>query len=88
MDGGRDALLASIRGTGGIGALKKTDKSQLEKPSVLLQEARGESPAASQISAAPAAPGQPESLADALANALNKRKDKVAASDDEDDEDW
>lgn len=88
-DAGRDALLASIRGVGGIGALKKTDKSQLEKPSVLLLEARGEpTPAPSSGGGAPAAPGQPESLADALASALNKRKDKVAASDDEDDDDW
>lgn len=68
--------------------LKKTEKSQLEKPSVLLQEARGEPPNVSHPSAAPSAPGQPESLADALANALDKRKGKVAASDDEDDDDW
>lgn len=91
VDGGRDALLASIRGAGGIGVLKKTDKSQLEKPSVILQEARGEPSsggAAAGHGGAPAAPGQPESLADALASALNKRKGKVAASDDEDDEEW
>lgn len=89
-DAGRDALLASIRGVGGIGALRKTDKSQLEKPSVLLLEARGEPAPATGggNGGAPAAPGQPESLADALASALNKRKDKVAASDDEDDDDW
>ena len=87
VDPSRDALLASIRGAG-VSSLKKTDKSQLEKPSVILQEARGE-PSAPSTSSAPAAPGQPESLADALANALNKRKDKVAASDDEDnDDDW
>lgn len=66
--------------------LKKTDKSQLEKPSVLLQEARGEP--SNVPNAAPSAPGQPESLADALASALDKRKGKVAASDDEDDDDW
>lgn len=66
--------------------LKKTDKSQLEKPSVLLKEARGEP-----VSAGPSggAGGQPETLADALASALNKRKGKVAESDDEDDnDDW
>ena len=87
-DAGRDALLASIRGAG-IGALKKTDKSQLEKPSVLLQEARGEpvsTPASTSGGGAP--PGQPASLADALAGALQKRKNKVAQSDDEDDDDW
>lgn len=87
VDSGRDALLSSIR-SAGVGALKKTDKSQLEKPSVLLQEARGESPAAPP-STGGGMPGAPESLADALANALNKRKNKVAASDDEDDnDDW
>ena len=88
-DPGRDALLASIRGSG-LGALKKTDKSNLERPNVLLQEARGEPvapPAAASSGGGAGAP--PASLADALAQALNKRKDKVAASDGEDDdEDW
>ncbi|KAK6457416.1 actin assembly factor [Scheffersomyces xylosifermentans] len=89
FDPGRDALLASIRGAG-IGSLKKTDKSQLEKPSVLLQEAKGEAyqPPASSGGAGGAPPGQPASLADALSLALNKRKGKVAHSDDEDDDDW
>lgn len=84
MDPSRDALLASIRGAG-LGALKKTDKSQLEKPSVLLQEAKGE-PVSAPAASGP--PGQPATLADALSLALNKRKGKVAQSDDEDDEDW
>lgn len=66
--------------------LKKTDKSQLEKPSVLLNEARGE-PTAPTSSQAGGGAGQPETLADALASALNKRKGKVAESDDEDDND-
>lgn len=83
VDAGRDALLSSIRGAGGIGALKKTDKSQLEKPSALLSEAKGEKPPPSS-----GGTGQPESLADALAGALSQRKNKVAASDDEDDEEW
>ncbi|KAH3668105.1 hypothetical protein OGAPHI_001859 [Ogataea philodendri] len=81
----RDALLSSIRNAG-IGSLKKTDKSQLEKPSVLLQEARGEDPPPAPQSSA--TPGQPASLADALAAALSNRKAKVANSDDEDDGDW
>lgn len=85
VDSSRDALLASIRGSG-LSSLKKTDKSQLEKPNVLLQEARGETPSAPPSGGGP--PGQPESLADALAKALNNRKGKVAVSDDEDDEDW
>nr|CAI6782368.1 ADM_HP1_G0048260.mRNA.1.CDS.1 [Saccharomyces cerevisiae] len=89
-DAGRDALLASIRGAGGIGALRKVDKSQLDKPSVLLQEARGESaspPAAAGNGGT--AGGPPASLADALAAALNKRKTKVGAHDDMDNgDDW
>lgn len=85
-DPSRDALLASIRGAG-IGVLKKTDKSQLEKPSVILQEARGEPSAPTSGGGGAGAP--PATLADALASALNKRKGKVAGSDDEnDDEDW
>ncbi|CAK9437547.1 uncharacterized protein LODBEIA_P19250 [Lodderomyces beijingensis] len=85
-DAGRDALLASIRGAG-IGSLKKSDKSQLDKPSVLLQEARGEKSATDLSSANPAG-GPPGSLADALSAALGKRKAKVAHSDDEDDDEW
>lgn len=83
-DASRDALLASIRGAG-IGVLKKTDKSQLEKPSVILQEAKGEEVNTSAGNSAPS--GQPANLADALALALNQRKGKVSRSDDEDDDD-
>lgn len=87
LDPSRDALLASIRGSG-LGSLRKTDKSQLEKPSVILQEARGEAPEPSR-STGSAPPGQPQSLADALASALNKRKEKVTGSDmDDGNEDW
>ncbi|KAG0680619.1 hypothetical protein C6P40_003137 [Pichia californica] len=93
-DGNRDALLASIRGAG-LSSLKKVDKSQLDKPSVLLQEARGESvdiPSAAPVGNGGGAPGssggQPASLADALAAALSSRKAKVAVSDDESDGDW
>ena len=89
-DAGRDALLSSIRGAG-IGSLKKTDKSQLEKPSVILQEAKGEPVQSNDASGAAggSAPGAPPaSLADALSVALNKRKGKVAHSDDEDDDEW
>ncbi|ODV81092.1 WH1-domain-containing protein [Suhomyces tanzawaensis NRRL Y-17324] len=87
-DPSRDALLASIRGAG-LGMLKKTDKSQLERPSVLLQEAKGE-PVAPPAGgpAGGSAGGQPATLADALASALSKRKNKVAQSDDEDEDDW
>lgn len=92
-DAGRDALLASIRGAGGIKSLRKVDKSQLERPSVLLQEARGESVATSSAGSGTASSsmgaGGPPSLADALAAALNKRKNKVGAHEDDDvGDDW
>lgn len=87
VDGSRDALLASIRGAGGIGSLKKTDKSQLEKPNVLLQEAKGEK--VDPPSSSGGAPGPPGNFADAIQSALNQRKAKVSRSDDEDDgDDW
>ncbi|QPG76353.1 hypothetical protein FOA43_003741 [Brettanomyces nanus] len=83
-DPGRGALLQSIRSAGGLNALKKTDKAHLDKPSVILQEVKGDTPAPTSSAGGPA--GQPATLADALAAALNKRKNKVAQSDDEDDE--
>lgn len=80
---GRDALLSSIRGAG-IGSLKKVDKSQLDKPSIILQEQRGDAPPASANTT-----GGGGGLADALAAALSQRKAKVARSDDESDgEEW
>ncbi|GME92263.1 unnamed protein product [[Candida] boidinii] len=89
VDGGRDALLASIRGAG-LGSLKKVDKSQLDKPSILLSEARGETPAVSNSSSGPSGgpPGGQNSLADALAAALSARKEKVGHSDNSDNEEW
>ena len=89
VDTSRDALLASIRGAGGILSLKTTDKSNLERPNVILQESKGEKVdiPSSQPSGPPGASGG--SLADALASALNQRKTKVSRSDDEDDgDDW
>ncbi|ODQ83106.1 hypothetical protein BABINDRAFT_159564 [Babjeviella inositovora NRRL Y-12698] len=84
VDGDRNALLASIRGSG-LSGLRKIDKSQLDKPSILLQEAKGETPTI----AASAPSGGPPNLADALSLALNKRKEKLGHSDDEDDgDDW
>lgn len=86
-DGGRDALLASIRGAG-IGTLRKVDKTQLDRPSVLLQEAHGQTPQPAPSSGPAPAGGAPTSLADALAAALNKRKTKVGSGDFEDGDDW
>ncbi|KAK5961456.1 actin-binding protein LAS17 PWA37_001317 [Arxiozyma heterogenica] len=92
-DAGRDALLASIRGAGGIKSLRKVDKSQLDRPSVLLQEARGETVATSntgnETASSNMGAGGPPSLADALAAALNKRKNKVGVHEDDDvGDDW
>lgn len=73
-----------------MGALRKVDKSQLDKPSVLLQETNGQpSQPASSAPTGAGAPGGGGSLADALAAALNKRKNKVANDDDYDNgDDW
>jgi neural Wiskott-Aldrich syndrome protein len=76
--------LASIRGAGGIGSLKRVDKAALDKPNVILQEARGEAPPPP-----PAGGAGNVNLADALAQALHSRKAKVGGSDDEDaEDDW
>lgn len=78
-------LLSSIT-QAGIGSLKKVDKTHLERPSVIQQEARGETPRAP----AGAPPGGGGDLAGALAAALSARKSKVTASDDEaeNEDDW
>ncbi|XBW34981.1 hypothetical protein QEN19_000546 [Hanseniaspora menglaensis] len=79
----RDALLASIRSSG-IGALKKTDKSQInDRSAVKLASEEPES----------TKPMNPQAtggggLADALAAALNSRKQKVSSYADEDEGDW
>lgn len=86
-DSGRDALLASIRGAGGIGALRKVDKSQLDRPSVLLQEAHGQPAQPTTNSSGPPPPGG-GSLADALAAALSQRKAKVGSDDYDNGDDW
>lgn len=88
-DAGRDTLLASIRGAG-LNSLRKVDKSQLEKPSPLLQEVRSDAPVSQPTGGSTGGPvGAPASLADALAAALNQRKNKVARDDDIDNgDDW
>ena len=85
--------MASIRGAGGIKSLRKVDKSQLDRPSVLLQEAKGQSPSVTgtgnnsgSVGAGPAGPGA--SLADALAAALDKRKHRLGGAEDDAGDDW
>lgn len=85
-----DALLASIRNTS-IKSLRSVDKSQLEKPSVLLREARGETITATSTGNKSVSPnGAPASLADALAIALTQRNKKAGNAEDDYDagDDW
>ncbi|KAG0651443.1 Proline-rich LAS17 [Hyphodiscus hymeniophilus] len=87
--GGRANLLADISKAGGIGALKKVDRTQVRDRSAAIVPggASDTGPAGSGLP--PTGAGADGGLAGALAAALNKRKQKVSASDDEaDDEDW
>ncbi|KAK4102072.1 WH1-domain-containing protein [Parathielavia hyrcaniae] len=92
-DPSRSAVLDSIRGAGGIAALKKVDRSQIRDRSAALVPGTADSgPHGSGLppaGVAPAGGGGGGVLADALAAALQKRKEKVSGSDDEDDnDDW
>ncbi|KAK9369421.1 hypothetical protein V1509DRAFT_652535 [Lipomyces kononenkoae] len=73
---GRDALMASIRGSGGVSHLKRVDKSQLERPLDVSHNGTSEASRASGAST----PGNNASLQDALAVALSKRKTRVAGN--------
>ncbi|ODV97440.1 hypothetical protein PACTADRAFT_49151 [Pachysolen tannophilus NRRL Y-2460] len=90
-DSNRDALLNSIQ-QAGIGSLRKVDKSQLDKPSVILQEGKGESVSLNNNTngggGTTGSPAQQGNLADAISAALAKRKNKVSNSDAEDNDDW
>ncbi|RBR09186.1 uncharacterized protein FIESC28_09998 [Fusarium coffeatum] len=87
-DTSRSAVLAGIQQAGGIGALKKVDRSQIRDRSgaqVGGSDVGGNSATASAVSASGGGGG----MADALAAALQKRKEKVSKSDDEsDNDDW
>ncbi|RDW92435.1 hypothetical protein BP5796_01829 [Coleophoma crateriformis] len=85
--GDRADLLASISKAGGIGALKKVDRSQVRDRSAAIVPGAEATSATSPSAGAQAGGGG--GLADALAAALNKRKQKVSTSDDEaDDDEW
>ena len=76
-------MLAGIQKAGGIGALKKVDRSQVRDRSAAMVPGGDTGPAGSGLP--PAAAGGAASaggggLADALALALEKRKQKVSAS--------
>lgn len=72
-------MLGDIQKAGGIGALKKVDRSQIRDRSAAQvgDSAGGGGPPAG---AAPAAGGGGGGMADALAAALQKRKEKVSRS--------
>ncbi|KAL3422308.1 WH1 domain-containing protein [Phlyctema vagabunda] len=80
--GDRADLLAGIQKAGGIGALKKVDRSQVRDRSGAMVPGGDSGAAGSGATAAGAAAGAAGGggLADALAAALNKRKQKVSAS--------
>ncbi|KAF9433298.1 hypothetical protein BGZ76_009638 [Entomortierella beljakovae] len=82
---GRSNLLESIRGAGGVGALRKTNTTAASSPSRSVPPTPAAAPAVDESE------GSNGDLASALAAALQMRKSRVADSDDdedEDDEDW
>ncbi|KAH8662264.1 hypothetical protein BX600DRAFT_513116 [Xylariales sp. PMI_506] len=90
-DVGRSAMLEGIQKAGGIGALKKVDRSQIRDRSAALSSGSGSDtgPHGSGLPPAGITPAGAPNMADALAAALQKRKQKVSDSDDEaDDDDW
>jgi Wiskott-Aldrich syndrome protein len=77
-------MLDSIRGAGGIAALKKVDRSQIRDRSAAMVGGGGggdTGPHGSGLPPAGVAPTGPGGgMADALAAALQKRKEKVSRS--------
>jgi Wiskott-Aldrich syndrome protein len=75
-------MLAGIKQAGGIKALKKVDRSQIrDRSGALVPGATPDTgPHGSGLPPAGVAPSGGGGLADALAVALNKRKQKVSAS--------
>ncbi|KAI1504888.1 hypothetical protein F5X99DRAFT_370207 [Biscogniauxia marginata] len=89
-DASRSAVLDSIRGAGGIGALKKVDRTQIrDRSGATIGGGSDTGPHGSGLPPAGISPGGGNGMADALAAALQKRKAKVRDSDDEkSDDDW
>jgi hypothetical protein len=80
--GDRSNLLSGIKQAGGIGALKKVDRSEIhDRSAAIVPGGADTGPAGSGLPpAGVAVPATGGGLADALAQALNKRKQKVSAS--------
>ncbi|KAI1140732.1 hypothetical protein F5Y05DRAFT_284342 [Hypoxylon sp. FL0543] len=89
-DSGRAAVLDSIQKAGGIGALKKVDRSQIrDRSAATVGGGSDTGPHGSGLPPAGIAPGGGGGMADALAAALQKRKERVRDSDDEkSDDEW
>jgi Wiskott-Aldrich syndrome protein len=75
VDGGRISLLGDIQKAGGIGALKKLDRSKINDRSAAT--VGGSSGPGAGPGPSPAGAG---GMANALAAALQRRKDKVSKS--------
>ncbi|KAG6991179.1 hypothetical protein G7Y79_00055g089550 [Physcia stellaris] len=91
-EGGKEDLLASIRGSGGIGGgrLKRVSSAEKrDRSAAMVPGGEAKAPASGAPGNAGTASGGGGGLADALAAALSQRNKKVSASDDEDeDDDW
>lgn len=90
MDPSRAGLLAGIQKAGGIGALKKVDRSEIrDRSSAQVGGSSDTGPHGSGLPPSGVGAGGGGGMADALAAALQKRKEKVSRSDDEaSDDDW
>ncbi|KAK8125634.1 uncharacterized protein PG998_001393 [Apiospora kogelbergensis] len=89
-DSSRSAMLGDIQKAGGIAALKKVDRSKIRDRSGATVGGSGDTgPHGSGLPPAGMASGGGGGMADALAAALQKRKQKVGDSDDEKtDDEW
>ncbi|KAK1758560.1 putative WH1 domain-containing protein [Echria macrotheca] len=83
----RSAVLDSIQKAGGIAALKKVDRSQIRDRSAAAVPGASSDTGPHGSGLPPAGVAPAGGMADALAAALQKRKEKVSRSDDEDDDD-
>ena len=81
MDSSRAGLLDSIQKAGGIGSLKKVDKSEIrDRSAVNAAGGSGTGPHGSGLPPSGVSHGGQAPMADALAAALQKRKEKVSKS--------
>ncbi|KAI0802469.1 hypothetical protein GGR55DRAFT_665694 [Xylaria sp. FL0064] len=88
---GHAAMLAGIQQAGGIGALKKVDRSQIRDRSAAAVPGADTGPHGSGLPPAGVTPGggQEGNMADALARALQERQIRTRGSDDEkSDDEW